>query len=147
MAHKYSSFSSAFSSLQSHWTQGKDNFSLAVSEHTAALAAWTAGNDHEAIRLLCNTAYYDTYALRCIAQYDEAANDQSELMESLYWGGQVPPSYVLTMLKLIAVMSVAMPDEIMTFICLEDAYRAALWDRPYNPEYFATMVRAFKSWQ
>jgi hypothetical protein len=57
------------------------------------------------------------------------------------WGG------ALTMLQLIAAMSVAMPDEIMTFICLEDAYRAALWDRPYNPEYFATMVRAFKSWQ
>jgi hypothetical protein len=50
------------------------------------------------------------------------------------------------MLELIASMSKATPDELMTFICLEDAYRAALWDRPYNPEYFATMVRAFKSW-
>lgn len=52
----------------------------------------------------------------------------------------------LTMLSLIAAMSIATPDEIMTFICLTDAYHASLWDRPYNPEYFATMVRAFKSW-
>jgi len=82
--------------------------------------------------------------------YDHFSIGDSSIQYSLYyalywinnnWGVGI------TMLDLIAQMSIATPDEIMTFICLEDAYRAALWDRPYNPEYFATMVRAFKSWQ
>jgi hypothetical protein len=146
MAHKYSSFGDAFYNLESHWVTGKSNHDSAMSEHTAALAHYQAGEDHLAIGHILNCEYFNTYALRCITAYDEATSDQSELMESLYWLNQAIVPYTLDMLKLIAAMSIAKPTELMTFICLVDAYRAALWDAPYNDTYFATMVKAFKSW-
>jgi hypothetical protein len=51
----------------------------------------------------------------------------------------------IDMLSLIAAMSIPTTEEMKTFICLEDAFRAAIWDKPYNPEYYALMVKLLQA--
>lgn len=62
------------------------------------------------------------------------------------WPENDVDKYELSMLNILAEMAIATPDELMAFIAVTDAYRAALWDKPYNPTYYATFVRHFKLW-
>lgn len=110
------------------------------------LAAGNFSAAHDTCDLISNAFRDGTQHLYNWAGADGYIQHSINIFE--YIDPYIPTTtYELTMLKLIAIMSIAKPAEIMTFICLTDAYHASLWDRPYNPEYFATMVRAFKSWQ
>jgi len=44
---------------------------------------------------------------------------------------------------ILAAMVAADPDEVTYFIGLEDAYRTALWDKPFNADFYAALARGF----
>lgn len=150
MAHKYSNFNTAYVALTQAQLEAYEDHNYFDQYWMASRAHYSAG---EALPAIYDLQVAVGYLMDIVQDYFNVHNSdvqQSLLCECIYWASKeptAPTEYQLTMLKLIAAMSVAMPNEIMTFICLTDAYHAALWDRPYNPEYFATMVRAFKSWQ
>jgi len=62
--------------------------------------------------------------------------------------GEPPPEYELTITKLI--QSFIHPDTIdaerSIWMSLTDAYRASMYDKPFDPQYHAAWVRRFKSW-
>jgi hypothetical protein len=81
------------------------------------------------------------------------AGDLADVIDSLRYWIQHSLIYIddnlggeLTMLKIIDAMASSTSDELETFICMEDAFRATLWDKPFNYEWYAGMVRHFKSW-
>ena len=51
--------------------------------------------------------------------------------------------YELTMSKILAAMITADLDEYRRFIGIADAYRVALWNKPFNAEFYAALARGF----
>ncbi len=49
----------------------------------------------------------------------------------------------LTMDTLINTMLIAEPEQVKYFIGLVDAYRASLWNKPFNYEFYSALARGF----
>lgn len=65
---------------------------------------------------------------------------------ALYWISDNWPTgngAEVTMDSILAAMVTAEPDEFQYFIGLVDAYRAALWEKPFNAEFYAALARGF----
>jgi hypothetical protein len=52
----------------------------------------------------------------------------------------------LTMGDILTVMLAANFSELQTFIGIEQAYMAAIWNAPYNHEYYSALARGFRQW-
>jgi len=52
--------------------------------------------------------------------------------------------YELTMEKLLATMMTADSDDVWVFMGTLDAYKHAIWDVPYDQQFFANLSRMFK---
>jgi len=128
--------------IRSYYNSAFYRANWAIADNANARTHWNLGEDHEAI--------YDLYL---------AGEDLSSAL--LYLTYKYDPYYTdmpiphflefhtiekaeVTMLSILSAMSIATPDELMAFIAVTDAYRSALWDRPYNSEYYSTFVRFFK---
>jgi len=55
-----------------------------------------------------------------------------------YWGGEVD------MDAIINAMLQAEYEQLQKFIGIEDAYRSAIWDQPFNAEFYAALARGFR---
>jgi hypothetical protein len=67
--------------------------------------------------------------------------------DALYWINNAwPTEYKLTMSDVLDVMTQANPVELEYFIGLVDAYRIALWDKPYPVEFYRALGEGFKEW-
>ena len=55
-------------------------------------------------------------------------------------GGDVDMAAILT------AMLAATPEEITQFMGITQAYKVAVWDAPYNEEFYAALARGFKVW-
>lgn len=149
MAHKYSDFDSAFNDLKAGYPAAKLALERALSNAQAAYAGASDPVDKTHFGFATYAIEQLVLAVRQLGDYIESAWDRSHLYESIYWANKdvpSPPEYELSMLKILAAMAIASPDELETFIALVDAYRAAMWNRPFREEYFATYVRFFKQW-
>jgi hypothetical protein len=51
-----------------------------------------------------------------------------------------------TMASILNAMLAASYDELQQFIGIEDAYRSAIWDQPFNAEFYAALARGFRPW-
>jgi len=52
----------------------------------------------------------------------------------------------VTMEGILAAMMAATPEEIVQFMGITQAYKVAVWDAPYNEEFYAALARGFKVW-
>jgi len=52
----------------------------------------------------------------------------------------------LEMSDIINTMLRASFDELQSFIGIEDAYRIALWNAPFNAEFYSALARGFQKW-
>jgi len=57
-----------------------------------------------------------------------------------------PTAPTVTMASILNAMLAAKFDELQKFIGIEDAYRCALWDAPFNIDFYAALARGFKKW-
>lgn len=81
----------------------------------------------------------------CAYWYSTTVGVDSELMTCLYWidnnwhlaGGDVDMDAILS------AMVSADPNHVTYFIGLVDAYRTALWNQPFNADYYAALVQGF----
>lgn len=53
------------------------------------------------------------------------------------------PTVSLAMGDILTAMLQATFDELTGFVGIEDAYRSALWNKPFNAEYYAALARGF----
>ncbi len=61
-------------------------------------------------------------------------------LEGELGGGEVDMASILT------AMLAATPEEITQFMGITDAYKVAVWDAPFNEEFYAALARGFKKW-
>lgn len=54
--------------------------------------------------------------------------------------------YELTMDDMLSVMLSASFENLQEWIGIIDAYRVALWNAPFNSEYYAALARGFEGW-
>jgi len=54
-----------------------------------------------------------------------------------------PSGGSVTMDAIINAMLTADFDQLSKFVGIEDAYRSALWDQPFNAEFYAALARGF----
>ncbi len=50
------------------------------------------------------------------------------------------------MASILAAMMEATPEEIVQFMGITQAYKVAVWDAPFNEEFYAALARGFKVW-
>jgi len=63
--------------------------------------------------------------------------------DALYWLDDNWPSNGVTMDAILTAMATASFDELRTFMGVTDAYKAAVWNAPFNAEYYAALARGF----
>lgn len=126
------------------WAQKIVTYCNRVTDHSGdAYTHWLAGQDHEAI--------YDLW---------QAVEDLNVGL-SYCNGGWSPYSYEgylhyylvncieapsFDMDDIINAMLLAEPDEIEYFIGIVDAFRMALWNKPFNSYLFEALARGFAEW-
>lgn len=146
MAHKYANFADAFAALIPFWDSASTYYGTGSTEQTAALMDWIVANDHAAIGHLCNAVYWSLQSTKALARLDETDSDQSELMESIYWAGMGDGGGAVDMDAIVNAMLAATFDQLQRFIGIEDAYRVALWNAPFNADFYAALARGFVKW-
>jgi hypothetical protein len=147
VAHSYTNFNDAFTAYTELWDLGRVNWGYYCTSISNAISYFNGGNDHLALQQLLYAGYYGKYLFQYMMDYYALIADDCSLLESLYWARNDSLPSTPTMLQIINAMISSNPDELETFICIEDAFRASLWDKPFNYEWYAGMVRAFKSWR
>ena len=58
--------------------------------------------------------------------------------------GGIPPS--ITMDDILNAMLSSSFDNLQQFIGIVDAYRVALWNAPFNADFYAALARGFQQW-
>lgn len=61
---------------------------------------------------------------------------------AIWWAGQGGAS--ITIDDILNAMLAADYDQLSKFIGIEDAYRSAIWDQPFNAEFYAALARGFR---
>ena len=104
---------------------------------------WNAGNDHLAIDDN-NLAIED---LATGLSYCNGGWSPYDYEGYLWWYlSNCIEAPTITMDDIINAMLVADPDQIEYFVGIADAYRVAMWDRPFNEEFFRALAEGFKIW-
>lgn len=61
---------------------------------------------------------------------------------SIWWSGQ--GGSAIDMDDILTAMLAATYDQLQKFIGIEDAYRSAIWDQPFNSEFYAALANGFR---
>lgn len=59
---------------------------------------------------------------------------------------QIDAGGATDMASILTAMVTAKFDQLQEFIGIEDAYRVALWNAPFNVDYYAALARGFQKW-
>ena len=117
-------------------------YTNAGNERSAAFIHYVANQDHAAIGHLCSAVGYLCGAVVNMLDLNTGVHD--------------PPNYTLlyfmdkfggcTMDTILTAMIGATFLQLQKFIGIEDAYRVALWNAPFNAEFYAALARGFQTW-
>lgn len=80
--------------------------------------------------------------------YDGGGSSLGELLHNILEAIRAnwPSGGAANMAAILSAMLAATPDELTNFIGIEQAYMAAMWNAPYNGEYYAALARGFRKW-
>ena len=65
---------------------------------------------------------------------------------AVYYASKEPAGGEVTMAAILSAMLGAKFTELQDFIGIEDAYRVALWNAPFNANFYAALARGFIKW-
>lgn len=107
----------------------------------AALVHWTAFEDHDAIgHLISACAQFHVAVDGLVGKYDD------------FWPDFAVPWYLencaggADMADILTAMMSATFEELTEFMGITQAYKVAVWDAPFNQEFYAALARGFKTW-
>lgn len=76
-----------------------------------------------------------------------ADNLYDRMYAAMHWiDNNWPTTPTITMPAILNAMQKATFDELQSFIGIEDAYRVALWNAPFNADFYAALARGFVKW-
>ena len=71
--------------------------------------------------------------------------DSSHYAAVYYAWAEAPPADI-NMDAILNAMLVSSFEQLQKFIGIEDAYRVALWNAPFNAEFYGALARGFQKW-
>jgi len=110
------------------------------------LGTQIAANNWAAAQTACN-ALGDQYSSSVRAQLCDSGGFKGKLFTSLDWmddnwggGGGV------TMDDILNEMLSATFEQLTKWMGISEAYKVAVWDAPFNQEFYAALARGFRKW-
>lgn len=146
MAHLFSNFDEAFGVFVAEYDEWKADLAEAQGYSNQAHTYALAGQWYNAIEALRSVfAKFFWIHNSHLAMYAPTW-DTNQFFESIYWSAQEPTGGAVDMDAIINAMLSASFDQLQHFIGIEDAYRVALWNAPFNAEFYAALARGFQKW-
>lgn len=139
------SYNTLIAQLETDYDLANQAFSNTVFYLTSAWFDWGAADDHGAIEEILNALA-------------EVVNYQAGIMSFGNWGWPAygyslidalnrsracPFNGAVDMDAILSAMITADFDQLQKFTGLADAYRVALWNEPFNAEFYAALARGF----
>ncbi|GAI68032.1 unnamed protein product [marine sediment metagenome] len=143
MSHKYDNFDDAYYYLAAGFDDAKKHNEWANQNQAAAYDGASDPVDKTHFGYLCYAVYCLTCVFNHLADLQEINYWQSHLYESIYWGAKGNGANGVTMSAILSAMIAADFDDFQSFVGIVDGYRAALWNKPFNAEYYAALARGF----
>ncbi len=117
--------------------------------HIHNLGTQIAANNWAEAAVQCTGASDDIgYFLRYAYQSDVFYKGMRyDWKEALMWiNDNWPSGAEVTMSGILAAMQSASFEELTSFMGITQAYKVAVWDAPFNEEFYAALARGFKTW-
>lgn len=106
-----------------------------------AFAHYNLFQDHEAIGHLCNAVAQHNVSIGMLTgKYDDFYPDYAVPWYLDNCSGGASMADILT-----AMMSATF-EELTEFMGITQAYKVAVWDAPFNQEFYAALARGFRKW-
>lgn len=144
------SYDSLITELESKYATAESRTSTARWQLGQADSDWGSGDDHAAIKHLMYAIDYNNQAIEAVlAQgFYGWSGDSHALLNALNRSKACPfideaPAGEVTMDDILTAMISANFGNLQTFIGIVDAYRVALWNEPFNAEFYAALARGF----
>lgn len=136
--------------LESKYQTAEGETSSARAEITNARNHWIAAQDHEAIDDLIDAVYDNNQACEAILAQGfygwpgtrHALTDALDRDKACPFITECEPDE-LTMDAILSVMITADFEDLQKFVGIVDAYRVALWNEPFNVDFYAALARGF----
>jgi len=80
------------------------------------------------------------------AKYGAGNYDSSHHYMAVYYASTIPGGGEINFDTILSLMLIASFDQLQKFIGIEDAYRVALWNAPFNANFYAALARGFQQW-
>lgn len=142
MAHKFSNFTDAYAYLNTRWSIARNFQNNAYDNASNAIGYANAGDWKNGIK---QCAYGLMATLSAFDNLFENLNydiESSVHGECLYWAAQ-GNGVEVDMDAILNAMLAADFDELRMFIGIEDGFRIAVWNEPFNAEFYAALARGF----
>lgn len=88
--------------------------------------------------------YFNRYLLQDDVFYKGLLRDWKDAFEWI--NNNWPSNGEVTMDAILTAMITSDFDELQKFIGLVDAYRVAIWNAPFNADFYAALARGFSTW-
>ena len=131
MPHKFGNFAAAYAHLESRWTIARNFQNQAYSYADSGEWKWAIYSTLSAFDNLLENLNFDI--------------DSSVYGECLYWASQEGGNGI-DMDTILSTMLSASFNQLQKFIGIEDAYRVAIWNAPFNANFYASLARGFQKW-
>lgn len=139
----YNNFTEAWAAWLDY-QQSTVSWDLIFASDNHGYAAYEGFTEQGFLYLLDAFAYLFDAVLYHIDFLDDDYKDSSHFAAVWYaWeeGGATSMSSILT------AMLQAKNEEITQFIGIEQAYMSAIWNAPFNADYYAALARGWRQWQ
>ena len=111
---------------------------------------WTLSEDHLCLQDLLSSVSYVRQAINFLTTYYSSSWPYYQILNLLRldfeYTYQNTTDLPLAMPQIINAMLTATFDQLTSFIGIEDAYRVALWNAPFNANFYGALARGFSTW-
>jgi len=88
----------------------------------------------------------DEFSTLVRADLCDSSGIKGKTHQSLNWINDNWGAGDVTMDGMLTAMLSATSEQLTTWMGITDAYTVAVWDAPFNAEYYAALARGFKTW-
>lgn len=134
--------------IKNNYLNADDHVAYAWEYRYYAFEHWESNQDHAAIEDLLTAVYQLIFSnLDLIDNYSPYANGGAvyHFLNKYTWP-YVQPAVVDMDSILVAMFDVS-PHQIMLFEAYTQAYKASIWNAPFDEEYHAALVRKWRLWE
>lgn len=150
MGHRYDNFGAAYNDFKDEFAAIKQKLDWAGTNASAALSGVSDPVDKTHFGYLVYAVQLIQQAFVLMGDYTESIYNHSHFYESVFWAaqpGEAPEEYELTLIKIIEAYLDANDDARSAQRLLFDAYKASMYDKPFDEEYHALWIQRFQSWE